>query len=264
MIRLKELQKNLTIDKTQQVGIYYMETKHKYYDHEESFKRIDEILDESDSSFLEVDEIPPRDKLTYKNGFYVNCSALFVDIRGSSKLPEKHKRPTLAKIYRSYISECVAIMNGNTDCSEIMITGDCVSGIYNTPQPSQLDDMFANAFKINSMVIVLNHKFQKRNITEIEVGIGMAYGRALMIKSGYKGSGLNEIVWMGDVVNEASNLCGKANKGLSNKVIFTSNFIYENLNENNKNFLKKNYEHDCYHGDIINTNMQKWYEDNCK
>mgnify|MGYP000255758841 CR=1 FL=1 len=76
-----------------------METKHKYYNQENSFSRIDDILDESDSSFPEVNEIPSRDKLTFKNGFYVNCSALFVDIRDSSELPKKHKRPTLAKIY---------------------------------------------------------------------------------------------------------------------------------------------------------------------
>ena len=31
-----------------------------------------------------------------------------------------------------------------------------------------------------------------------------------MVQAGYSGSGLNEVVWMGDVVNEASNLCGYA------------------------------------------------------
>ena len=241
-----------------------METKYKYYNHEDSYDRLDEILDESDTSFPEVNEIPARDKLTYKNGYYVNCSALFVDIRDSSELPNKHKRPTLAKIYRSYISEVVAIMNGNTDCSEIRIEGDCVSGIYNTPKQYQIDSMFGDAARINSLIKVLNHKFQKRNITEIEVGIGMDYGRALMIKSGYKGSGLNEVVWMGDVVNGASNLCGKANKGWDNKVIFASNVIYSNLNDHNKELLSKNYNHDCYHGNVINNDMEKWYDENCK
>lgn len=241
-----------------------METKYKEYKHEESFDRLDEILDASDTSFPEVDEIPSRDKLTYKNGYYVNCSALFVDIRDSSELPNKHKRPTLAKIYRSYISEVVAIMNGNINCSEIRIEGDCVSGIYNTPKKWQIDSMFSDSAKIYSLIKVLNHKFKKRNITEVEVGIGMDYGRALMIKSGYKGSGLNEIVWMGDVVNGASNLCGKANKGWENKVIFASNVIYSNLNEHNKKLLEKNYSHDCYHGNFINTEMEKWYDENCK
>lgn len=241
-----------------------METKHRVYNHEDSFERIDGILAESDNSFPEVNEIPSRDKLTYKNGYYVNCSALFVDIRGSSDLPNKHKRPTLAKIYRSYISEVVAIMNGNTDCAEIRIEGDCVSGIYDTPQKSKIDRTFQDAYCINSLVKVLNYKFSKRGITEINIGIGMDYGRALMIKSGYNGSGLNEIVWMGDVVNGASNLCGNANKGWGNEVIFVSNVIHSNLNENNQNLLSKNYNHDCYHGNVINIEMEKWYNENCK
>jgi class 3 adenylate cyclase len=241
-----------------------MKTNYKAYNHIDSASRIDGILSESDSSFPEVNEIPSLDKLTYKNGFYVNCTALFVDIRSSSELPNKHKRPTLAKIYRAYISEVVAIMNANVNCSEIRIDGDCVSGIYNTPQKHQIDNLFSVASAIHSLIKILNYKFKKKSITEIDIGIGIDYGRALMIKSGFSGSALNEVVWMGDVVNGASNLCGKANKGWGNEVIFVSDMIYSNLNDHNKGLLSKNYEHDCYHGNVINTQMQEWYDENCK
>ena len=241
-----------------------METKYKAYNTNQSANRIDEILSQSDTSFPEVKEIPSRDKLTYKNGYYVSCSALFVDIRDSSKLPQLHKRPTLAKIYRAYISEIVAIMNGNPFCSEIRIDGDCVSGIYNTPLQPQVNSMFSDAYSINSLIKILNYKFSKKNITEISVGIGMDYGRALMIKSGYNGSGLNEVVWMGDVVNEASNLCGKTNKGYENEVIFVSNVIYDNLTDHNKSLLAWNATQGCYHGSIINKSMEEWYNINCK
>jgi class 3 adenylate cyclase len=42
----------------------------------------------------------------------------------------------------------------------------------------------------------------------IRSGIGMSYGRALMIKAGFNGSGINDVVYMGDVVNRASKLAG--------------------------------------------------------
>ncbi|TQO99637.1 adenylate/guanylate cyclase domain-containing protein [Vibrio cholerae] len=241
-----------------------MESNYKVYNHIDSFERIDEILDESDKSFDEVDEIPSRDKLTFKNGFYVYCSALFVDIRGSSQLPNKHKRPTLAKLYRSYISEVVAIVNGNPNCKEIRVDGDCVSAIYDTPSKLDINRVFQDAYSINSLIKTLNYKLTKRSITQINVGIGIDYGRALMIKSGYKGSSLNEIVWMGDVVNNASNLCNNANKGLGNLGIFVSNVFHNNLNEHNQNLLSKNWTHDCYHGDVINTAMNNWHNENCK
>lgn len=240
-----------------------MQTNTITYDYIKSFERIDDILDESDKSFEELNYIPARDKLTYKNGFYVQCSALFVDMRESSELPNKHKRPTLAKIYRSYISEIVAIMNGNSNCKEIEIDGDCISGIYNTPNKSDIDLMFSDSARISSLINTLNCKYEKRGISEIKVGIGMDYGRALMIKAGYSGSGLNKIVWMGEVVNSASNLCNNANKGYDNEETFVSNVIYSNLNEHNQNLLSKNYNHDCYHGVIINTQMNEWYKENC-
>ena len=239
-----------------------MQTNTTDYDFEKSHERIDEILDGSDTSYEQVDYIPSRDKLTFKNGFYVKCSALFVDMRDSSTLPDKHKRPTLAKIYRSYISEIVAIMNGNPLCKEIEIDGDCISGIYNTPYQNDINSVFSDSARINSLINTLNCKYEKRNITTIKAGIGIDYGRALMIKAGYSGSRLNKVVWMGDVLNHASNLCNIANKD-GNDPILVSGVIYGNLNEHNKGFLSKVWLESYYGGNVINIKMNEWYEENC-
>ena len=64
--------------------------------------------------------------VTFTNGFYVDCTALFVDICDSSKLPDYQNRPVLAKIYRSFISELVALFNGASKSKEVNINGDCV------------------------------------------------------------------------------------------------------------------------------------------
>ena len=98
-----------------------METNHISYNIDKSATRIDDILNASNSGFEELDEIPSRDKLTFTNGFYIKVGALFVDIRDSSDLTDEHKRPTLAKLYRSYISEVVAIINSYEDCKEIIL-----------------------------------------------------------------------------------------------------------------------------------------------
>lgn len=103
-----------------------MESTNKNYDFGASLTRIDEILDASNDSFEESDSIVDRSKLTYTNGFYVKATALFVDIRDSSNMTDAHKRPVLAKIYRSFISEMVALMNGHPTCKEVNINGDCV------------------------------------------------------------------------------------------------------------------------------------------
>lgn len=241
-----------------------METNHINYDYEKSFERIDKILETSDNSFEELNEIPSRERLTFTNGFYVNCSALVVDIRDSSSLPSKHKRPKLAKLYRSYISEVVAIMNGNDDCKEINVVGDGILGIFNTPYKSQIDGVFESSGQISSLIDVLNCKFKKKDIEEISVGIGMSYGRALMIKAGYKNSKINDVIWMGDVVNEAYKLANYGNKTLIDDETMISKIFYDNLKEEYKGFLTKNHNRSCYHGDINNIMMDNWCNENFK
>lgn len=154
-----------------------MDSDDKTYDHVASFKRIDDILKQPDVNYEEVKELPDRDRLTFTNGFYAYCSALFIDIRGSSDLPAKYKRPTLARLYRAYISECVAIMNADLCCREINIVGDGVWCVVNTPKKSDIDDVFSTAANLNSMIKTFNYKLGKRGIGSIRVGIGMDQGR---------------------------------------------------------------------------------------
>src|SRR4051812_30829262 len=122
-----------------------MDSNYESYDYLVSFKRIDDILSQPDVNYEEVDALPDRDRLTFSNGFYAYCSAMFVDIRGSSDLPSKYRRPTLARLYRAYISEVVAVMNGDSACREINIVGDGVWCIVNTPYKSYIDDVFSTA-----------------------------------------------------------------------------------------------------------------------
>jgi class 3 adenylate cyclase len=118
--------------------------------------------------------------LTFTNGFYAYCSALFIDIRDSSLLPDKYTRPRLAKLYRAFISEMVAIFNSDSSAREVNIVGDCVWGVYNTPSKTDIDDVFSLAYHANSLVKVLNYKLTKAGFEKtISCGIGMSYGRAI-------------------------------------------------------------------------------------
>ena len=243
-----------------------MESNHTMsYDVDKSSERMDEILNASDNDYCDKDSIPARSDLTFKNGYYVNVTAIFIDIVGSSDMTDEHKRPTLAKMYRAFLSECVAIMNAETDCKEININGDCVWGVFDTPYKSDVDNGIAVAARLNSMIKILNYKLRKKKYSQISVGIGIDYGRALMVKAGYSGSGINDVIWMGDVVNSACHLCNKAGRDYR-KVIVISYVVYNNLNEHHQS-LFSSYSDGWvtrYEGDIINTNMNDWYNENCK
>lgn len=231
------------------------------YDLDSSVSRIDEILDTSNDAFVESDSIVDREKLTYTNGFYVHCTALFVDIRDSSNMTDAHKRPVLAKIYRSFVSEMVALMNGHDTCREVNINGDCVWCVCETNYKKDIDGVFSLAAKVCSLVDILNYKLKKKGYQRYEVGVGIDYGRALMIKAGYKGSNIQDVLWMGDVVNQACHLSNEANSGYFDKRVFLSNIIFDNLNDDNKKLCTRDGGRDIYQADIVNIGMNDWLQD---
>lgn len=159
-----------------------------------------------------------------------------------------------------YISELVAVLKSDVLSREVSIHGDAVWAVYDTPLQTDIDRVFARAYAAHSLVRTLNYKLEHRAIQHIEVGLGMSYGRALMIKAGYKGSGINEVVWMGDVVNEASRLAGYGNKTYFDQPLMVSPVFYGNLNEDNKRFLNWHRERGCYHGNVVDLHMDAWLQ----
>lgn len=236
------------------------------YDVNKSSERIDEILNASNNNFGDKKDVPDRSNLTYKNGYYVDVTAVFIDIVGSSDMTNEHKRPTLAKMYRAFLSECVAIMNAEDTCKEININGDCVWGVFDTPKKADIDNIITIIGKLNAFVSILNYKLKRKSYSQIKVGIGADDGRALMVKAGYSGSGINDVIWMGDVVNSACHLCNSAGRGVY-KPILVSSSVYNNMeNDKNKKLLSRVMINGkiCYQGDFVNTYMNDWYKEHCR
>lgn len=229
-----------------------------------SVARIDEILGASDAAYVEVNKIPDRDSLTFTNGYYANCSAVFVDMRGSSKLAEKHRRPTLAKLYRAYISELVALFNADPLCKEVNIYGDAVWAVFDSPYKANIDDVFSRAVMARSLIDVLNCRLARYSIDAIAAGVGMSYGRALMTKAGHKGSTINDVVWMGDVVNEAAHLARDARRGWAGPPMLMSEVFFSNLNEHNSSLCQRwSGRWGVYQSSAVNTSINEWLTANC-
>ena len=235
-----------------------MEANYSFYDFNQSIERIPEILDTQDTKFADKDAVPSRSTLTYTNGFYVKISSMFVDMRGSKDLAEKHTRPVLAKIYRSFISELVAVLKGHPKVQEVSIEGDCVWGVFDTPLKDHIDHLFGTAAQAASLIDILNYFYRQRNITTINAGIGLAYGRALFIKAGYKGSSISEVVWAGDVVTEAAQLCSYGASTSQDSRVMLSDTVYSNLREDYKKLCARNRLRGCYHADLWNVDMNDW------
>ncbi|MFC5667373.1 hypothetical protein ACFP3U_30945 [Kitasatospora misakiensis] len=240
-----------------------MDSNYKPYDHIASASRIKDYLTSAQNSYEEASALPNRDKLTFTNGFYANCSAIFVDIRSSSQLPGQYKRPRLARIYRAYLSELVAIFNDSPFTREINIAGDAAWAVVNTPSKPNIDAVFAMGYKANSMVKLMNHYMVKAGYgTPIKIGVGMSYGRALMVKAGYNGSGINDVVYMGDVVNEAAKLANYGGQPFIPPLVLSEDFHF-NLNSDNQGFCQYDRNRECYTADVVDSAMEAWRQANC-
>jgi hypothetical protein len=140
-----------------------MRSNNESYDIAKSSERIDEILATNTGVYPESPTIPTHDKLNYTNGYYVDVGALFIDIRDSTGLTDVHRRPTLSKLYRCFVSECVAVINSNPYCKEVNIHGDCVWGVFEGMNNKVIREIFNTAARLESLTELLNCKFKKNN-----------------------------------------------------------------------------------------------------
>lgn len=210
----------------------------------------------------------------------VKCTSFFIDLRGSTDLIETQGKQSksLARIYRAYISEIVAIVNNFTTCKEINIVGDCVSAIFagktELSEKPEIEALCAASMS-NAMMNVLNVKYKKKwkDFKEIRAGIGLASGRALVIKAGFNGSGINDLIYMGDVVNKASKMCGLAYKDYEYPICVTDTVydeagVYIANSDENKTFQdflsKKNHDKfgTIYVGSFYRININDWASNN--
>ena len=86
-----------------------------------------------------------------------------------------------------------------------------------------------------------------------------------MVKAGYSGSGLNDVIWMGDVVNSACHLANKAGRK-NRKTILVSSKVYNNVLENTQELLNScTIDGETYYeGNFVWKQMEDWYKENCK
>ncbi|UMT75754.1 adenylate cyclase [Staphylococcus roterodami] len=239
------------------------------YDYKSRKKKVEEIL-ENTNFINEVKRFPNNDNFTYENGYKAWLSAIFIDLRNSTKLFTENSEVEVAKVIRGFTSEVIEILQKDTqdnELKEIGIRGDCVFAVYSTPFKNELFDVFQRAVYINTYLKMLNKLLDKRNLPNIKAGIGLAADENLAVKAGRKSSGINDLVWIGKAVTTASNLADLGNKeGICPIVMsgnFYSNYIDVEKNENSKNWWTKNsdvHNGTYYHGNVVKIEFNEWIE----
>lgn len=212
------------------------------FDYEESRKRIEDILN-SKTDIKEVDSISnDEDGFTYENGVRTRVGSMFIDIRNSTDYFKENDVEKVARIMRAFTSELIGILKQNEKYVQIGIRGDCVYAIYSTPKQNDLNDILSDACFINTFQKMFQKILERKNWPTFEIGIGLGASKDLVIKAGRKGTGINDNIWIGDAVIDASKLSNEGNTRGIDPIVMDSCF-YENIKDLNAN---KSYKYsDC-------------------
>ena len=192
-----------------------------------------------------TEALPKIDDLTDSNKIYQGkVSVLFVDMRGSTKLPEQFSKEQLVKIYRSYIRTVVqAIRYSGGEVRDFM--GDGVLAIFSDDEQGKSEDKSVHAARYIATVIdkILNPVLDKEIKHRISCGIGIHTGEVSLSKVGMKGKEQDEdsenefgITWIGNSTNMACKFSG----AVDCETIFICSSTYSNLSdlEGKKNWSK--------------------------
>lgn len=180
-----------------------------------------DVIDVTKTNFIHNDTwvVPNASdgELTYergkdKKGKKIETCVLFVDIRNSVALTEKHHTQTMGRIYTAFTKAVLKIArhhNGHTR----NIIGDRVMVVF----PSK--DCYTNAV---NCAITINHIAKKIinkyfSGVDFKCGIGIDFGELRVIKVGIQRNGTENgenkgLVWVGYPANIASRLTDVANK----------------------------------------------------
>lgn len=179
------------------------------------------ISSEFEITITETETVPNVDDtgITYddldnnrKKGKRIETCILYIDIRRSTEISVNHKSITLTRLYSAFVRSMVkaaTYYKGHVRG----IVGDRVMVVFDKK------DCFTNAIDtavlLNSIAKYQLNKYFEHD--EIKCGIGIDYGKMLVIKTGVIKQGkenqfYKSLVWLGRPANVASKLTDRANK----------------------------------------------------
>jgi adenylate cyclase len=180
------------------------------------------VSDSRDMGFdyVQTKEVPSAYKidsnLTYKSGAakkgkIIKTCVLYVDIRDSVKLVDKHQFDTMGKIYNAFAKSILKIAD-SYDAKVRNIIGDRIMVVF--PSENCFTKAVHCAITINHISGEINRIFKHVNF---KCGIGIDYGEMRVIKVGTEKKGdenanYKNLIWVGHPANKASRLTDVANK----------------------------------------------------
>lgn len=175
-------------------------------------------------------------KLTFGcTGLIFEATALFIDMRGSTFILNKHNKRAVAKLHMTYYHAIVKIAK-YTGGEVRSFNGDSLLVFY----PGKTKQTLSNAVKAAmhmryAITELINETLQ--NYSDINFGIGIDDGRILATKVGIGGDDTHQdLIWIGNPVNKSAKISDECK---SPYYIGISSYVHENLTDDVKYGTRK-------------------------
>lgn len=153
-----------------------------------------------------------------KRGKEIKTCVLFIDIRNSVALTDKHQHQTMGRVYTAFTKAVLKVARHHNGHIRNII-GDRVMIVF--PVANCFKNAVDCAVSINHIASkIINKRFN----LDFKCGIGIAYGKLRVIKVGIQRNGTENgenkgLVWVGKPANFASRITDMANKTIEEEMV---------------------------------------------
>ena len=237
-----------------------MELYHESFDLDTTLKHIDEVLATVGDGVKKFPHIPDIDDLDNLDIFITTCTVVYIKIRLKSSLDNfLNSKLVTFRQREGFQSAVTSLLREHPKCFDFMMHDDEIACIVDTPFKEDINMLFEQLAKINSMLSILSKKSQLAGLEPLEWGIGSHYGETFVSTQRYH-DGPPTFCWSGSAYTYSRYLSDKA---LDNKqrAICISKVFYNNLKEEYKELMWSETE-DVYSANVINRFIQNWKIEN--
>lgn len=179
-------------------------------------------------------------KLTFNNtGLKFEATVLYIDMRDSTKVLNKHNKPTIAKIHKAYLYTTVKIAT-SLGGEVRSFNGDSVLAFFQGTTKRSLSNAVKAAMQIRYMIA--NDDSGINNLlapySAVDFGIGLDDGKILCTKVGVGGdNNTKDLVWIGNAINKSVIISDQC-KAVEHIGILS--YVYSNLEDDVKYGTQEN------------------------
>lgn len=194
------------------------------------------IIDET-FSIEDVTYVPDLNntKLTFGcTGLRFDSTILYIDMRGSTEILNKHNKSSVAKIHMIYFHSIIKVAK-SLGGEARSFNGDSMLVFFEGNTKQTLSNAVKAAMQMKYVLTeVVNTHLQK--YSTIDFGIGIDKGKILCTKIGVAGENNRDLIWIGNAVNKSTVI---SDKSKAPSQIGISSYVYDNLNDEVKYYTQK-------------------------